>query len=137
MNGKIVADCSILHPRSIIAEEPIHPHYLLTKTFIVMGVFASLVSLSACFSVFCLQGVTFPAMMSMWARWAPPLERARLMNLSGSGANFGAFLALPLTAYICQTLGWPAVFYVCGEGEKHTDLGSRAILTSCAAEQLL
>lgn len=65
-----------------------------------------------------LQGVTFPAMMAMWARWAPPLERSRLMSMSGSGANFGAFLALPLTGLICQTLGWPAVFYLCGEGEK-------------------
>ncbi|KAM3596534.1 uncharacterized protein V6R79_016204 [Siganus canaliculatus] len=60
------------------------------------------------------EGVTFPAMMSMWARWAPPLERSRLTTMSGSGANFGAFMALPLTGYICQTLGWPAVFYICG-----------------------
>ena len=65
-----------------------------------------------------LQGVTFPAMMAMWARWAPPLERSRLMTLSGSGASFGAFLALPLTGFICETLGWPAVFYLCGEQEK-------------------
>jgi len=63
-----------------------------------------------------LQGVTFPAMMSMWARWAPPLERSRLMTLSGAGGNFGAFVTLPLTGYLCQTLGWPAVFYLCGEG---------------------
>ncbi|XP_059205309.1 sialin [Centropristis striata] len=60
------------------------------------------------------EGVTFPAMMSMWARWAPPLERSRLMTLSGSGGNFGAFVSLPLTGFICQTLGWPAVFYFCG-----------------------
>ncbi|XP_029977009.1 sialin [Salarias fasciatus] len=60
------------------------------------------------------EGVTFPAMMAMWARWAPPLERSRLMTLSGSGASFGAFLALPLTGYICEMLGWPAVFYLCG-----------------------
>uniref|UniRef100_A0A3Q3JW88 Major facilitator superfamily (MFS) profile domain-containing protein n=1 Tax=Monopterus albus TaxID=43700 RepID=A0A3Q3JW88_MONAL len=58
------------------------------------------------------EGVTFPAMMAMWARWAPPLERSRLICLSGSGGNFGAFLALPLTGFICQTLGWPAVFYL-------------------------
>lgn len=53
--------------------------------------------------------------MAMWARWAPPLERSRLMTISGQGSNFGAFFALPLTGYICQTLGWPAVFYICGE----------------------
>ncbi|XP_061597282.1 sialin isoform X2 [Cololabis saira] len=62
------------------------------------------------------EGVTFPAMMAMWARWAPPLERSRLMTLSGSGASFGAFAALPLTGLICGTLGWPAVFYLCGGG---------------------
>ncbi|KAK7898501.1 hypothetical protein WMY93_019354 [Mugilogobius chulae] len=62
------------------------------------------------------EGVTFPAMMAIWARWAPPLERSRLMSFSGSGGNFGAFLALPLTGFICGTLGWPAVFYLCGGG---------------------
>ncbi|KAM4725874.1 sialin isoform 2-T2 [Anableps anableps] len=60
------------------------------------------------------EGVTFPAMMAMWARWAPPLERSRLISLSGSGGSFGAFLALPLTGFLCEQLGWPAVFYFCG-----------------------
>ncbi|XP_018603298.1 sialin [Scleropages formosus] len=60
------------------------------------------------------EGVTFPAMMAMWARWAPPLERSRLISFSGAGSNFGAFVALPLTGFICHTLGWPAVFYCCG-----------------------
>ncbi|KAF4073965.1 hypothetical protein AMELA_G00249260 [Ameiurus melas] len=60
------------------------------------------------------EGVTFPAMMAMWACWAPPLERARLMTISGAGGNFGAFLAFPLTGFICHSLGWPAVFYICG-----------------------
>ncbi|CAL8293223.1 unnamed protein product [Merluccius merluccius] len=62
------------------------------------------------------EGVTFPAMMAMFARWAPPLERSTLTAIASSGASFGAFVALPLTAYICQTLGWPAVFYICGSG---------------------
>ncbi|MCI4392097.1 hypothetical protein PGIGA_G00142080 [Pangasianodon gigas] len=60
------------------------------------------------------EGVTFPAMMAMWACWAPPLERARLMTISGAGGNFGAFIAFPLTGVICHSLGWPAVFYSCG-----------------------
>lgn len=64
--------------------------------------------------MFLPQGVTFPAMMAMWARWAPPLERSRLTTMSSSGANFGAFVALPLTGFICHSLGWPAVFYICG-----------------------
>lgn len=73
------------------------------------------------------QGVTFPAMMAMWARWAPPLERSRLMTISGQGSNFGAFFALPLTGYICQTLGWPAVFYICGEqGDTQTPTSQKS-----------
>ncbi|CAI5691422.1 unnamed protein product [Oreochromis niloticus] len=60
------------------------------------------------------EGVTYPAMMALWTRWAPPLERSRLTTLSASGGSFGAFVALPLTGYICQMLGWPAVFYICG-----------------------
>ncbi|XP_060798923.1 sialin [Neoarius graeffei] len=60
------------------------------------------------------EGVTFPAMMAMWACWAPPLERSRLITISGAGGNFGAFIAFPLTGFICHSLGWPAVFYICG-----------------------
>uniref|UniRef100_A0AAY5ELV3 Sialin n=1 Tax=Electrophorus electricus TaxID=8005 RepID=A0AAY5ELV3_ELEEL len=62
------------------------------------------------------EGVTFPAQMAMWACWAPPLERARLTTFSGAGSNFGAFVALPLTGFICNSLGWPAVFYCFGAG---------------------
>ncbi|XP_028820455.1 sialin-like [Denticeps clupeoides] len=60
------------------------------------------------------EGVTLPAMMTMWACWAPPLERSRLMTISGAGASFGAFVAFPVTGIICESLGWPAVFYICG-----------------------
>ncbi|KAI5091729.1 sialin isoform X1, partial [Silurus meridionalis] len=60
------------------------------------------------------EGVTFPAMMALWACWAPPLERGRLTTISGAGGNFGAFIAFPLTGVICHSLGWPAVFYCCG-----------------------
>ncbi|KPP56525.1 hypothetical protein Z043_125848 [Scleropages formosus] len=31
------------------------------------------------------QGVTFPAMHAMWASWAPPLERSRLVTISYAG----------------------------------------------------
>uniref|UniRef100_A0AAY4C683 Major facilitator superfamily (MFS) profile domain-containing protein n=1 Tax=Denticeps clupeoides TaxID=299321 RepID=A0AAY4C683_9TELE len=65
------------------------------------------------------EGVTFPAMMAMWARWAPPLERSRLMTISGAGASFGAFVAFPVTGVICESLGWPAVFYICDDPRTH------------------
>ena len=33
------------------------------------------------------QGVTFPAMHSIWAKWAPPLERSRLGTITYSGSG--------------------------------------------------
>uniref|UniRef100_A0A8C3CYY6 Sialin n=1 Tax=Cairina moschata TaxID=8855 RepID=A0A8C3CYY6_CAIMO len=32
------------------------------------------------------EGVTFPAMHSMWSSWAPPLERSKLLSISYAGA---------------------------------------------------
>lgn len=42
---------------------------------------------SSCCCLCCvyLQGVTFPAMYAMWAAWAPPLERSRLLTISYIG----------------------------------------------------
>lgn len=34
-----------------------------------------------------IQGVTYPAMYTMWAAWAPPLERSRLFSISYIGVS--------------------------------------------------
>ncbi|XP_035257045.1 sialin [Anguilla anguilla] len=60
------------------------------------------------------EGVTFPAMHSMWASWAPPLERSRLLTISYTGAQLGTVVALPLSGYLCYYLDWTYVFYVFG-----------------------
>ncbi|KAJ8360095.1 hypothetical protein SKAU_G00166200 [Synaphobranchus kaupii] len=60
------------------------------------------------------EGVTFPAMHSMWASWAPPLERSRLLTISYTGAQLGTVVALPLSGYLCYYLNWTYVFYVFG-----------------------
>ena len=61
------------------------------------------------------EGVTFPAMHGVWARWAPPSERTKLTTLSYSGASMGTIISMPLSGYICgSSWGWPAVFYLCG-----------------------
>uniref|UniRef100_A0A8C9WII0 Solute carrier family 17 member 5 n=1 Tax=Scleropages formosus TaxID=113540 RepID=A0A8C9WII0_SCLFO len=60
------------------------------------------------------QGVTFPAMHAMWASWAPPLERSRLVTISYAGAQLGTVVALPLSGQICFYLDWTYVFYVFG-----------------------
>ncbi|XP_005811266.1 sialin [Xiphophorus maculatus] len=60
------------------------------------------------------EGVTFPAMYTMWASWAPPLERSRLLTISYIGAQLGTVVALPLSGEICFYMGWPYVFYLFG-----------------------
>ncbi|NXL47384.1 S17A4 protein, partial [Podilymbus podiceps] len=60
------------------------------------------------------EGVIFPAQYTLWAKWAPPLERSRLMNVADAGCTFGTFFALLVAGIICQSLGWPFVFYIFG-----------------------
>uniref|UniRef100_A0A8C3JVK4 Solute carrier family 17 member 4 n=1 Tax=Calidris pygmaea TaxID=425635 RepID=A0A8C3JVK4_9CHAR len=37
------------------------------------------------------EGVIFPAQYTLWAKWAPPLERSRLMNIADAGKKRGLF----------------------------------------------
>ncbi|XP_035461231.2 sialin [Scophthalmus maximus] len=60
------------------------------------------------------EGVTFPAMYTMWAAWAPPLERSRLLTISYIGAQLGTVISLPLSGEICFYLDWTYIFYVFG-----------------------
>ncbi|XP_067840264.1 sialin isoform X2 [Heptranchias perlo] len=60
------------------------------------------------------EGVTFPAMHAMWAKWAPPLERSTLVSLSYAGAQLGTVVSLPLSGIICYYLDWSYVFYIFG-----------------------
>uniref|UniRef100_A0A3Q3AZ69 Sialin n=1 Tax=Kryptolebias marmoratus TaxID=37003 RepID=A0A3Q3AZ69_KRYMA len=60
------------------------------------------------------EGVTFPAMYTMWASWAPPLERSRLLTITYIGAQLGTVIALPLSGEICFYLDWTYVFYLFG-----------------------
>lgn len=63
------------------------------------------------------EGVTFPAMHSIWAKWAPPAERSRLATITYAGPHIGTVLSFPLSALLIQygfDGGWPSVFYVFG-----------------------
>uniref|UniRef100_L7MUI5 Sialin n=1 Tax=Xenopus tropicalis TaxID=8364 RepID=L7MUI5_XENTR len=88
------------------------------------AVFTLLTPLAADFGAGCLiavraleglgEGVTFPAMHAMWARWAPPLERSRLLSLSYAGAQLGTVVSLPVSGLICYYMDWIYVFYIFG-----------------------
>ncbi|XP_039367957.1 sodium-dependent phosphate transport protein 3-like isoform X4 [Mauremys reevesii] len=63
---------------------------------------------------FAQDGVIFPAQYTLWAKWAPPLERSRLMNLAEAGCTFGTFITFPVAGIICQYLGWPYIYFIFG-----------------------
>uniref|UniRef100_A0A673NRB8 Sialin n=1 Tax=Sinocyclocheilus rhinocerous TaxID=307959 RepID=A0A673NRB8_9TELE len=65
------------------------------------------------------EGVSYPAMHAMWASWAPPLERSRLLTISYTGAQLGTVVALPLSGQICFYLDWTYVFYIFGAVGLH------------------
>ena len=62
-------------------------------------------------------GPFFPAMHSLWGRWAPPIERSRLIAISYSGPLLGSFVTMTLSGYLCANgfdNGWGSVFYLTG-----------------------
>ncbi|XP_069674254.1 vesicular glutamate transporter 2-like [Periplaneta americana] len=60
------------------------------------------------------EGVTYPCIHGVWARWAPPLERSKLATLAFSGSYVGTVVSLPVSGILAEEIGWPSVFYVFG-----------------------
>lgn len=62
-------------------------------------------------------GVTFPALQSIWGRWAPPLERSKLIAFSGIGRPFGNIGTFATSGILCEygfDNGWGSIFYLSG-----------------------
>jgi ACS family sodium-dependent inorganic phosphate cotransporter len=60
------------------------------------------------------EGVNFPAIHSLTARWMLVSERARSLSLNFSGMYLGTVLALLASPMIIAAFGWPALFYTSG-----------------------
>ncbi|XP_059796689.1 sodium-dependent phosphate transport protein 1 isoform X1 [Balaenoptera ricei] len=60
------------------------------------------------------QGIALTTQQVVWIKWAPPLEQVRLTSLSLSGLLLGPCVVLLITGFICDSLGWPMVFYIFG-----------------------
>ncbi|XP_065208516.1 sialin-like [Planococcus citri] len=58
------------------------------------------------------EGVTYPCIHAVWARWAPPQERTRLASFGFSGSFFGTVVAFPACGFFAEKLGWPSTFYI-------------------------
>lgn len=94
---------------------------LITAIFTLLTPIAAHWSLPALVLVRVLEGmgegVTFPAMHAMLARWVPPLERGKFAAFVYAGVNFGTVISLPLTGWMCSLDfmgGWPLAFYIFG-----------------------
>lgn len=62
-------------------------------------------------------GAFWPSMSSLWAYWAPPLERSRLVGIANAGSQIGNVVSFSLGGYLCVNGfngGWPSIFYVFG-----------------------
>ncbi|XP_071455413.1 vesicular glutamate transporter 1-like [Hetaerina americana] len=84
---------------------------LLTPVFARAGL-PFLIALRALEGLF--EGVTYPAIHSVWARWAPPGERTHLATFAFSGSYFGTVVSLSLASVLADWLGWPSIFYTFG-----------------------
>ena len=60
------------------------------------------------------EAAVFPGSINMIGRWVPAAQRSRAVALFSSGLSVGTVIALPLTAWIVRTWGWPTSFYAFG-----------------------
>lgn len=63
------------------------------------------------------EGVTYPSMYALLARWSPIGERSMMTSVSNIGSLLGTVVTLPLAAALCKhgfAGGWPSVFYLTG-----------------------
>ncbi|CAH0751339.1 unnamed protein product [Diatraea saccharalis] len=94
---------------------------LLTAIFTILSPIAAYVDFKFFIVVRVLEGlgegVTYPAMHAMLARWIPPMERSKFAAYVYAGSNIGTVISLPISGWLC-TLdyagGWPLCFYLFG-----------------------
>ena len=60
------------------------------------------------------EGASFPAMHAMIAKWIPLEERSFLASFMWAGAQAGNVVALTLSGYLADEVGWESCFYVFG-----------------------
>lgn len=54
-------------------------------------------------------------MHALWSRWAPPLERSKLVTIAYSGSYFGTVVSMGVCGMLAEYLGWASIFYVAGK----------------------
>ena len=60
------------------------------------------------------EGVAFPSIHSLYARWIPFTERTRVIAITNSGISAGTVFGFVLTTIIITMYSWELVFYLFG-----------------------
>ena len=60
------------------------------------------------------EGVAFPSIHSLYARWIPFTERTRVIAITNSGISVGTVFGFALTTIIITMYSWELVFYLFG-----------------------
>ncbi|KAK7866131.1 hypothetical protein R5R35_004780 [Gryllus longicercus] len=61
------------------------------------------------------QGLVFPSVHTLLAKWSPPDERGRLATYVYAGAQVGTIVAMASSgALAASAIGWPSIFYIFG-----------------------
>ena len=60
------------------------------------------------------EGVSFPSLHAMTARWVPVDERNSFIARSYLGTNFGLIITFPMCGLLISNFGWESAFYVIG-----------------------
>ncbi|XP_055688585.1 vesicular glutamate transporter 1-like [Lutzomyia longipalpis] len=59
-------------------------------------------------------GIVYPAILAIWANWAPTYERAFMGNIGYTGNYVGIITAMLLSGLISVAWGWEFIFYIFG-----------------------
>ncbi|XP_064638978.1 sialin-like [Lineus longissimus] len=59
-------------------------------------------------------GVMYPSLFSLLGKWLPPIENTRYTGIIQSGMFMGTVISMALSGVLCESLGWPSVFYIFG-----------------------
>ncbi|PSN39743.1 hypothetical protein C0J52_25344 [Blattella germanica] len=60
------------------------------------------------------EGIAFPCPHALLTQWTPAKERSTLSALAVSGNFVGFAMALPISGFLVDHVGWEAVFYILG-----------------------
>lgn len=60
------------------------------------------------------QGLTFACIYDMFAKWAPPANRAKMVTISSAGIQIGTVVSLAVSGVLAAKVCWESIFYTFG-----------------------